>query len=104
MTISDKTIPPNLAMKVVVSSLTLFIPMVVAMKYLSSFIYGAAATKGVIAQTIVMMMPAMMIGMGMLALRLQSMSWGKLLLHTILMSLGISCITAAVGTQVFLHP
>ena len=102
MTISDNTIPAALAMKVTVSSLTLFLPMVIVTKYLSPLIYGVAATKGVIAQTIVMMTPAMMIGMGTLALRAQSMSWGKLLLHTILMSLFISCIVAAAGVPIFM--
>ena len=103
MTISDKTIPADLAMKVSVYGLTLFLPMVIVMKYLSPFIYGPAATQAVINQTIItIIMPGMMIGMGMLALQVQSMSWGKLLLRSILISLGVSCFAAAAGIPIFM--
>ena len=103
MTISDKTIPNDIAMKVGVCALTLVLPMVIAMKYLSPFIYGAAATQAIIYQTIVtIVMPGMMIGMGMLALRAASMSWKKLLLRSILMSLFVSCIAATAGIPIFL--
>ena len=101
----DKTIPTDLAMKVSVSALAFILPMMIAMKYLSPLIYGVAATKAIIYQTIVIIvLPGMMIGMGMLALRAQSMSWGKLLFRTILMSLFISCLAAAAGIPIFLHP
>jgi hypothetical protein len=103
MTISDKAIPAGLAMKVVATALTYFFAMVIAMKILAPLMYGASATSAIISQTIAMMTPVFMIGMGFLALRAQTASLMNLLIHSLVMSILISGIMLAAGIRIYLN-
>jgi len=99
---NEKTVSTELSMKVLACFMTLYLPMVLAMKYLSPFFYGAAATRGVIAQAeMAIIMPGMMIGMGFMAIRASYTPLKNLLVRCLVTSLLISCMGAAVGVPIF---
>jgi hypothetical protein len=101
---TDKILPFDLAMKVGVCVLTLFLPMIIAMKLVSPLIYGVSVTPAIISQTVAMMTPAFMIGSGMLALRAQTSSLMNLVIWSLVMSLLTSGIMLSVGIRMYLNP
>jgi uncharacterized membrane protein YfbV (UPF0208 family) len=101
---TDKVLPNILVGKVMACFFALFVPMVIAMKFISRLIYGASVTPAIISQTVAMMMPVFMIGMGMLVLRAETASFMNLVIRSLVMSLLISGIMLAVGIRIYLNP
>jgi hypothetical protein len=99
---NEKTVSTEISMKLFACFMTLYLPMVIAMKYLSPLFYGAAATRGVIAQSeMAIVVPGMMIGMGFMAIRASSTPLKNLLVRCLVTTLLISCMAAAVGVPIF---
>jgi hypothetical protein len=85
--------------------MTLYIPMVMAMKFIAPLIYGATATRGLISQTeVAMAMPGFMIGIGLMALRMETASLKNLLIRSFLASILVSGLALVVGIPIFLNP
>jgi hypothetical protein len=101
---TDKTLPSDLVMKVMACVFVLYFPLVIAMKIIAPIIYGVSATPAIIAQTIAMMTPELLIGMGMLALRADTASLMNLAIRSLIMSLLISGIMLAAGIRIYLNP
>jgi hypothetical protein len=100
---TDKILPNDLVMKVMMCFATLYLPMVLVMRFLPSLIYGSAATSGIIGQTITaMVMPSFMIGIGMLALRAETASLKNLLIRSFVTSILISGLALGAGIPIFL--
>jgi hypothetical protein len=99
---NEKTVPDELAMKVCACSATLYLPMVICMKYLSPLLYGLAATPEIIYRTeITVVMPCLMIGMGFVALRAQNAPLKKLVVRCLISSIAIAFLGAAAGVPIF---
>jgi hypothetical protein len=100
---TDKILPNDLVMKVMACFAMLYIPMVFVMKFFPPIIYGTAATPGIVGQTITaMVMPSLMIGIGMLALRAQTGSLLNLLIRSLVTSILISGLALWAGLPIFM--
>jgi hypothetical protein len=88
-----KALPNQLTMKVFAVVMTSYITMQLVMKNLTPLIYGAAATQSAIFKVeAIALMPALMIGTSLLAMRAETLSLKRMLLTSFLATLGASCI------------
>jgi hypothetical protein len=100
---TDKILPNDLVMKVMACFATLYLPMVLAMRFLPPIIYGTAATPGIIGKTITaLVMPSFIIGIGMLALRAETASLKNLLIRSFVTSILISALALGAGLPIFM--
>jgi hypothetical protein len=100
---TDKILPNALVWKMLGCFVVLYLPTVLAMKFIAPLIYGAIATQEAIYHTITaMIMPPMMIGMGLLSLRAETASLKNLLIRSFVMFILISGLALWAGLPIFM--
>jgi hypothetical protein len=100
---TDKILPNELAWKMLGCFVVLYLPTVLAIKFLSPILYGTSATEVAIYHTITaMVMPSMMIGIGFLSLRAESTSFKSLILRSVAMTIILSGIALGAGLPIFM--